>query len=173
MAFTSAAFSADSPRRRRSADGVAVGGRAGYIGRTLARYRHRLVAAPGDVAGIVLEQPQDLRRLDCACWRSAAQPVWQLGDTALVVEPVVATNDSQHLLHLALGGHVVTELPPFLAPAPLSRGQLVEGLPEHPLPRQTVRALVAETRLLSPLVRHFLDFVAEVVPPTLDPYVGG
>lgn len=35
---------------------------------------------------------------------------------------------------------------------------------------QTVRALVADTRLLSPLVRHFLDFMAETVPTTLDPY---
>jgi DNA-binding transcriptional LysR family regulator len=81
----------------------------------------------------------------------------------------VATNDYQHLLRLALGGRVVTELPPFLAHAPLGQGRLVEVLPDHPLPQQTVRALVADTRLLPPLVRHFLDFTAEQVPAALEP----
>lgn len=158
------------------ADGIDVairvgdGGRGSYVGRTLARYRHRLVASPAYLDGVVIAQPEDLRQLDCACWRSAASPVWRLGDTELALEPLVATNDYQHLRHLAVAGRVVTELPPFLAHAPLSHGQLVEVLPDHPLPQQTVRALVADTRLLSPLVRHFLDFMAETVPTTLDPY---
>lgn len=152
---------------------VGEGGSSSYIGRTLARYRHRLVAAPAYLEGLAIEHPRDLTRLSCACWRSAASPSWQLGDEALALEPLVATNDYQHLLHLALSGRVVTELPPFLAHGPLERGQLVEVLPDHPLPRQTVRALVADARLLSPLVRHFLDFVAETVPTALDPYADG
>ncbi|MEZ4468939.1 MAG: LysR substrate-binding domain-containing protein [bacterium] len=160
-----------------AADGVDVairvggGGRSTYVGRTLARYRHRLVAAPAYVAGVPLERPEDLGRLACACWRSAA-PSWQLGDVAFALDPLLATNDYQHLLHLALRGRVVTELPPFLAHGPLARGELVEVLPAFPLPHQTVRALVADTRLLSPLIRHFLDFAAEHVPAALDPYAG-
>lgn len=161
------------------ADGVDVairvgdGGRDSYIGRALARYRHRLVAAPALLEGVSLERPEDLHRVDCATWRSATPPTWRLGDTEVAVEPVVATNDYQHLLHLAVGGRVVTELPPLLAHEPLARGELVEVLAEHPLPEQTVRALVADTRLLSPLVRHFLDFIAETVPAALDPYADG
>lgn len=158
------------------ADGVDVairvgdGGRSSYIGRTLARYRHRLVAAPAFLEGVSLKRPEDLQHIDCGAWRSAASPTWRLGDAEVTLEPFVATNDYQHLLHLAVGGRVVTELPPFLAREPLARGQLVEALAEYPLPKQTVRALVADTRLLSPLVRHFLDFVAETVPAQLDPH---
>jgi DNA-binding transcriptional LysR family regulator len=80
----------------------------------------------------------------------------------------VATNDYRHLLHLAVGGRVVTELPPFLAHEPIARGQLVEVLPDHPLPQQSVRALVADTRLLSPLIRQFLDVLAEAMPRALE-----
>lgn len=161
------------------ADGVDVairvgdGGRSSYVGRTLARYRHRLVAAPALLERVSLERPEDLHRVDCAAWRSASPPTWRLGDTDIALEPRLVTNDYEHLRHLALRGHVVTELPPFLAHEPLARGELVAVLPEHPLPEQAVRALVADTRLLSPLVRHFLDFVAERVPAALDPYAGG
>lgn len=159
------------------ADGVDVairvgdGGHSSYVGRTLARYRHRLVAAPALLEGVVVERPEDLIRLDCACWRSAVSPSWLLGDTTLSVDPLVSTNDYQHLLHLAVGGRVVTELPPFIAHGPLARGQLVEVLPGYPLPLQSVRALVADTRLLSPLVRQFLDFVAATSSRALDPYL--
>lgn len=156
------------------ADGIDVAirvgdsGRGSYIGRTLAQYRHRLVAAPTLLEERSLTRPEDLHRVDCAAWRSAASPTWRLGDTELTLEPLVVTNDYEHLLYLALGGRVVTELPPFLAHGPLACGALVEVLEDYPLPTQTVRALVAETRLLSPLVRHFLDFVAETVPAALD-----
>jgi DNA-binding transcriptional LysR family regulator len=156
------------------ADGVDVairvgdGGRGSYVGRTLASYRHRLVAAPALLERAASRHPDDLARVACACWRTGAPPAWQLGDTLVPVEPVVTTNDYRHLLHLALAGRVVTELPPFLACGPLERGLLVAALPDHPLPRQPVRALVADSRLLSPLIREFLDFAASNVASALD-----
>lgn len=158
------------------ADGIDVairvgeGGRSSYVGRTLARYRHRLVAAPSLLAKHPVKVPADLDSAPCAAWRSLGPPAWQVGETAVALDPVLATNDYEHLLDLALRGSVITELPPFLAHAPLTSGELVEVLPAHPMPRQTVRALVVETRLLAPLVRHFLDFVVETVPRELDPY---
>ena len=152
---------------------VGDGGRSSYVGRTLVRYRHRLVAAPGYLQGLVIEKPQDLSSLSCGCWRSAGSPSWQLGDTVLALEPAVATNDYQHLLELAIHGRLITELPPFLAYGPLERGLLVEVIPAYPLPLQSVRALVADTRLLSPLVRRFLDYLAETARTALDPYAQG
>ncbi len=160
------------------ADGVDVairvgdGGHSSYVGRTLATYRHRLVAAPVLLERIAITRPADLLRVDCACWRTTAAPSWRLGSTTLALEPVLATNDYQHLLHLAATGQVVTEVPPFLARDALERGELIEVLPDFPMPRQTARALVADARLLSPLVRSFLDFVAEEGPPALDPHAG-
>jgi DNA-binding transcriptional LysR family regulator len=156
------------------ADGVDVairvgdGGRGSYVGRALASYRHRLVAAPALLTRAPLRHPDDLASVACACWRTGAPPAWQLGDVTVPLEPVLTTNDYQHLLHLALEGRVVTELPPFLARGPLERGLLVAALPDHPLPRQPVRALVADARLQSPLIRQFLDFAAANVPSALD-----
>lgn len=158
------------------ADGVDValrvgdGGRGSYVGRTLASYRHRLVAAPALLAHTDVRQPEDVVGVACGCWRSASPPAWQLGASTVSLDPVVATNDYRHLLHLALRGRILTELPPFLARGPLERGALVEVLPDHPLPVQRVRALVADARLMLPLVRRFLDVVATSVPAALDAY---
>lgn len=155
------------------ADGIDValrvgeGGSAGYVGRTLARYRHHLVASPKFLAAHRLAAPRDLIRVPCACWRSPGAPVWRLGDTEVELEPVLVTNDYAHLLKLAEAGDVVTEVPPFLAARGLAAGRLVAPLPEHPLPDKFMRALVVERRSMSPLVRQFLDHASENVARAL------
>ncbi|MCA9676399.1 MAG: LysR family transcriptional regulator [Myxococcales bacterium] len=155
------------------ADGIDVAfrvgeqGTAGYVGRTLARYRHRLVASPKFLAARPLAAPQDLLLVPCACWRSPGATVWQLGDTTVELEPVLVTNDYLHLLRLAEAGDVVTEVPPFLAARGLHQGRLVEPLPDHPLPEHPMRALVVERRSTSPLVRQFLDHASENVAQAL------
>lgn len=162
-----------------AADGIDVvlrvgdAGRASYVGRTLARYRHRVVAAPSLLAGVELTAPEELGKLPCACWRTGGQTSWQLGEQTVSLSPVMATNEYRHLLELALCGRAITELPPFLAHEPLRSGQLVEVLPAFPLPLQSIRVLVADTRLLTPMVRRFVDFLAESVPAALDPFSVG
>lgn len=93
--------------------------------------------------------------------------MWQLGDTEVELEPVLVTNDYLHLLSLAEAGDVVTEVPPFLAAPGLARGELVEPLPDHPMPEVAMRALVVERRSMSPLVRQFLDYAGAHVAPAL------
>ena len=155
------------------ADGIDVAlrvgepGSAGYVGRTLARYRHRLVASPKLLAAHSITSPLDLTRVPCACWRSRGTAVWRLGDTEVELEPVFITNDYLHLLRLAEAGDVVTEVPPFLAARGLEEGQLVEALPKHPLPEIPMRALVVERRSMSPLVRQFLDYASDNVAQAL------
>jgi len=155
------------------ADGIDVAlrvgelGTAGYVGRTLARYRHRLVASPKFLSAHPLTAPLDLTSVPCACWRSPGPTAWQLGDTNVELEPVLVTNDYLHLLRLAETGDVVTEVPPFLAARGLEQRRLVEPLPEHPLPENPMRALVVERRSMSPLVRQFLDYASENVAQAL------
>jgi len=155
------------------ADGVDVALRVGepgsstYVGRTLARYRHRLVASKSFMAEHVLREPADLRNVPCASWRTGGGTVWKLGETNVRVEPVLVTNDYQHLLRLAQAGDVVTEVPPFLADSLLTAGELLEPLPEHPLPEVPMRALIVERRSLSPLIRQFLEFASVNVPRAL------
>jgi DNA-binding transcriptional LysR family regulator len=155
------------------ADGIDVAirfgerGSAGYFGRTLMRYRHRLIAAPKFLATHRIERPQDLTRVPCACWRGPGSPVWRLGDLEVELQPVLLTNDYSHLLQLAEAGDVVAEVPPFLASRGLERGTLVEALPDHPLPESPLRLLVVEKRAMSPLVRQFFDYASENVAGAL------
>ena len=142
-------------------------GSAGYVGRTLTRYRHRLVASPKFLAAHPIRVPRDLTRVPCACWRSSGSTVWRVGDTEVELEPVLMTNDYAHLLRLAEAGDVVTEVPPFLAARGFAKGRLVEPLPKHPLPEYPMRALVVERRSMSPLVRQFLDYASENVAQAL------
>ncbi len=155
------------------ADGVDVairvggGGFASYLGRTLARYRHQVVASPGFLERHPVDAPDDLREVPIACWRTAGQVSWTLGDADVQLTPWLSTNDYRHLLSLAQSGAAVTELPPFLAQGPLEAGRLVPVLPAHPMPVQHVRALVVDKRSMSPLVRAFLDFIAVEMPGAL------
>ena len=155
------------------ADGIDIAirvgerGYAGYVGRTLTRYRHRLIASPKFLTTHSIASPVDLARVPCACWRGPGAAVWHLGDTEVELEPVLVTNDYGHLLRLAEAGDVVTEVPPFLAVRGLEQGQLVELLPKYPLPESPMRALVVERRSMSPLVRQFLDYASENVTQAL------
>lgn len=155
------------------ADGIDIAirvgeqGSAGYVGRTLTRYRHRLVASPKFLATHRLASPSDVPRVPCACWRSPGGSVWTLGGVDVDLEPVFVTNDYLHLLRLAEGGEVVTEVPPFLAARSLAKGRLLEPLAAHPLPEHPMRALVVERRSMSPLVRQFLDYASETVAKAL------
>ena len=99
--------------------------------------------------------------------RTGGSPSWTMGDVELNLNPVLVTNDYAHLLHMALSGQAITEVPPFMAREPLDDGRLVEILPDYPMPLHTIRALVVDTRALSPLVRQFLDFAANAVPGAL------
>ena len=156
------------------ADGIDVairigeGGRSSFVGRSLSRYRHQLVASPSLLERHPIEAPEDLQSVPCVCWRTGGQPVWSLGDRELAVEPRLTCNDYLHLRHLAMSGAAVTELPPFLAARAIEEQSLVPILPDYPMPERDVRALFVERRAMSPLVRHFLDFAVEQVRNVLN-----
>ncbi len=156
------------------ADGIDIAIRVGesgssvYVGRTLTRYRHLVVASPSFLNKHAIVTPQDLLSAPCASWRSGGPSVWQLGDSTIRFEPLLVTNDYLHLLHRALSGDVVTELPPFLARRAVREGLLVSILPDYPLPERPMRALVAERRWMPPLVRQFLDYTSEHVVRALE-----
>jgi DNA-binding transcriptional LysR family regulator len=59
---------------------------------------------------------------------------------------------------------VVTELPPFLAAAPIREKSLVPLLPQHPLPEWSVNLLYPPRRYQSTIVRTYLDFCQSYLP---------
>ena len=115
-----------STERRVDLNGIDVALRVGAIvhetmvARRILSFRHIVVASPELVEGFGLpDEPDALHRFPCAVWASRIdiQARWELGGHVIEPKAVLATNDYHHLCSRALGGDVVTELPPFLAAA--------------------------------------------------------
>jgi DNA-binding transcriptional LysR family regulator len=154
-------------------DGIDVALRVGAIvheamvARHVLSYRNVLVASP-----LLLErfdvpaQPDAFHRYPCAIWASRIDvPVrWELGGHVIEPRAVLSTNDYHHLCSRALGGDVVTELPPFLAAAPIREKQLVPLLPQYPLPEWSINLLYPPHRHQSTVVRTYLDFCRSYLP---------
>lgn len=148
-------------------DGVDVALRVGAIvheamvAKRILAYRHLLVASPMLVERFgVPETIEDLHRFPCATWVPGANGPsrWLLGGHAVEPHSVLATNDYAHLRSRALAGDVVTELPPFLAADAIRAGDLVEVLPQWPLPQQQIHLLYPSHRHPSSIIRTYLDF---------------
>ncbi|WP_324603369.1 LysR substrate-binding domain-containing protein [Trinickia symbiotica] len=67
----------------------------------------------------------------------------------------------------ALANDVLTELPPFLAAAPIQEKRLVQLLPQFPLPEQPINLLYPSHRHPSTIVRTYLTFCQNHVPKIL------
>ncbi|RZN09998.1 LysR family transcriptional regulator [Bradyrhizobium genosp. SA-3] len=148
-------------------DGIDVALRVGAIvheamvARHVLSYRHILVASPQLLERFGMPaQPDALHRFPCAVWTSSIDvPArWELGEHLVVPKAVLSTNDYHHLRSRALGGDVVTELPPFLAATYIRNNRLVQLLPQHPLPEQPICLLYPSHRHPSTIVRTYLDF---------------
>jgi DNA-binding transcriptional LysR family regulator len=103
-------------------DGIDVALRVGAIvheamvARRILSFRNIVVASPELVERLGLpDEPNALRRFPCAVWASRIDvPArWELGGHVIEPNAVLATNDYHHLCSRALGGDVVTELPPL------------------------------------------------------------
>jgi DNA-binding transcriptional LysR family regulator len=154
-------------------DGIDVALRVGAIvheamvARHVLSFRNVLVASPRLVKRFGMPaQPDALRRFPCAVWASRIDiPArWELAGQVVEPKAVLSTNDYHHLCSRALGGDVVTELPPFLAAAPIREKRLVQLLPQHPLPEWSVNLIYPPHRHPSTIVRTYLDFCQSYLP---------
>lgn len=152
-------------------DGIDVALRVGAIvhetmvARRVLSFRNILVASPALVKRFGLpDEPDALRRFPCAVWASRIDvPArWELGGHVIEPKAVLATND--YLCSRALIGDVVTELPPFLAAAPIREKRLLPLLPQHPLPEWPLHLIYPPHRHQSTIVRTHLDFCQSYLP---------
>jgi DNA-binding transcriptional LysR family regulator len=139
----------------------------GMVARQVLSIRNILVASPKLVERFGMPaEPDALHRFPCAVWASRVDvPArWELGGHVVEPKAVLSTNDYHHLCSRALGGDVVTELPPFLAAAPIREKRLVPLLPQYPLPEWSVNLLYPPQRHRSTIVRAYLDFCQSHLP---------
>jgi DNA-binding transcriptional LysR family regulator len=154
-------------------DGIDVALRIGTIvheamvARHVLSFRNILVASPKLVerCGMPAE-PDALHGFPCAVWASHidAPTRWELGGHLVEPRAVLSTNDYHHLCNCALGGDVVTELPPFLAAAPIREKRLVPLLPQYSLPEWSINLLYPPHRHPSTIVRTYLGFCQSYLP---------
>jgi len=129
--------------------------------------RNVLVASPQLLERFgVPDEPGDLYRFPCGVWATAVDaPVrWELGGQTVQPNVVLSTNDYHHLCSRALGGDVVTELPPFLSAAPIREKRLVRLLPQYALPEWPIHLLYPPYRRQSTIVRAYLDYCQSHLP---------
>ncbi|NTF40481.1 LysR family transcriptional regulator [Rhizobium rhizogenes] len=139
----------------------------GMVARQIMSIRNILVASPKLVERFGMPQePAALHRFPCAVWASRVDvPVrWELGGHAVEPTAILSTNDYQHLCSRALSGDVVTELPAFLAAAPIREKRLVQLLPQYPLPEWSINLIYPPQRHRSTIVRAYLDFCQSYLP---------
>jgi DNA-binding transcriptional LysR family regulator len=139
----------------------------GMVARHVLSIRNILVASPKLVERFGMPtEPDALHRFPCAVWASRIDvPArWELGGQVVEPKAVLSTNDYHHLRSRALGGDVVTELPPFLAAAPIREKRLMPLLPQYPLPEWSISLLYPPHRYPSTIVRAYLDFCQSYLP---------
>jgi DNA-binding transcriptional LysR family regulator len=107
------------------------------------------------------DEPDALHRFPCAVWASGIDvPArWELGSHVIEPKVVLATLRSR-----ALGGDVVTELPPFLAAALIREKRLVPLLSQYPLPEWPINLVYLPHRHQSTIVRTYLGFCQSYLP---------
>ncbi len=146
-------------------DGIDIALRIGAVeslsavARRLCSYRHVLVATPAFLGQHPIRHPGDILQVKTAAWSKKDQSVkWYLGEHELLVHPIVHANDYNHMRYIALRHRCVTELPPFFAKPYIKSGALVQVLPEHPMPEQTVQLVYPSRKSVSRITRAFIDY---------------
>ena len=149
-------------------DGIDVALRIGEVAnpsavaRLLMTYRHRLVASPDFLRNVSIQSPQDILSVNCTAWSQKNDVVnWTLGNDNLTINPFLRANDYLHMRYLALKGKCLTELPPFFCKKNLESGELVEVLPNYPMPEQQVHLVYPSRKSVSRITRVFIDYCVD------------
>ncbi len=146
-------------------DGIDVALRVGdlvsqsAIARLLLNYRHRVVASPKFLAGNLLNIPLDVATYKCAAWAKKEQDIiWSLGNEKIPIKPFMRANDYTYMRNLALNHKCITELPPFYCQEHIENGELVEVLPDYPMPLQQISLVYPSRKNVSRITRVFIDY---------------
>ena len=104
---------------------------------------------------------QDLAQHRCVCfspleWRT----VWRIGGETETVRPRLLVNATESLRSAALAGIGIAVIPDWLAADALAAGSLVRVFADKPLRGAGIYAVYPTARLLTPLVRLFVDHLA-------------
>lgn len=112
--------------------------------------------------------PQDLLAHNCLTYTLAARPAdWTFtgpdgASTTVTVKGSLQANTGIALRTFALAGTGIATSASFIVHQDLKRGDLVQVLPDYTIRPRELYALYPRNRHLSPKVRVFVDFAAEL-----------
>lgn len=134
--------------------------------RVLGDSEQQIVASPDLMESLPTPiSPADLSALpSLGLVRLKRDHVWKLNgpdqaNVRILHKPRLVTDDMSQLLHAAIEGVGVVQLPSMVAEAALSDGNLVNLLPDWRPVAGTVHAIFPSRRGLLPSVRSFIDFL--------------
>jgi DNA-binding transcriptional LysR family regulator len=131
-----------------------------------------LIAMPVGVSrSLICASPDLLKRLgqpqkpqDIAGWPAIVfgpqGKLWPFRQQSLEMSAVLTSNQIDVVLSAAISGLGVARVMSYQAQAAINAGLLIPLLVEHGMPPFPVQFVYPHNRLLSPRVRHFLDFAA-------------
>jgi DNA-binding transcriptional LysR family regulator len=131
----------------------------GLVVRRIGTSRLVVVAAPAYLeAHGVPATLQDLARHRCVCFSPLeSRTEWQVGGETATVRPKLSVSAIEALRAAALGGVGVTMIPDWMVVDALAAGTLVRLFADREPAGAGIYAVYPTARLLSPLVRLFVD----------------
>jgi DNA-binding transcriptional LysR family regulator len=137
---------------------------SGLIRRSLGQFTGRLVASPAYLARRGTPGTPDAL-LEHACLRQRSPGTGKLHDWALRKVPAglpetMSANTIAPLIELALHNGGIAFLPPFAVDSRIKDGSLVSLLADYIYQSGELAALWPTSRLLSPRIRAFVDFMS-------------
>lgn len=136
------------------------------IARRLAPCRSLLCAAPAYLqARGTPRHAEDLASHNCLAHHYVGRDVWKLSregrQVAVSVSGNITANDASLLLEAVRAGAGIAHLPAYQVNPLLESGELVRVLADHSLEPMSIHAVYTSRRQISPLLRSFVDFIAE------------
>lgn len=143
------------------------------VARRIGTSRVIIVASPSYLSARgTPKAPEDLPRHRCV---GVAAPLpwhdkWRIGADAVAIQPALIANTAEGLRAAALSGAGLVPLPDWAVADALAGGRLTRVLPEFETPSSGIFAVYPTNRLLTPVVRLFVEHVisdlrARGVPP--------
>lgn len=140
---------------------------SGLVARALAPYRLHVCASPAYLAAHpAITHPTDLQSHECLGFtHTDLRTHWTFmapeGLLSIPVSGKLMVDSGEALLMAARAGMGVLLQPHELVSDDLANGQLVEVLPDHPVPTRPFHLLYAPDRRMTPKLRSFIDFAVE------------
>ncbi|HEV7234242.1 MAG TPA: LysR substrate-binding domain-containing protein [Sphingorhabdus sp.] len=134
---------------------------ANQVVRRIGTSRLVIVGSPAyfALAGIP-DKPEQLSFQSCISFAPLRGNRWPIGGNEIRIRPKLVTHSTESVRSAALAGIGIAMIPEWMVADVMASGQLVQILDSYEMPSSGIFAVYPTNRLLTPKVRHFVDYLA-------------